>query len=61
MLDAIATSTGYDDLQCVILPEFRLSHEQCCSELNVFDVSVQILAALYNVTQIAGPRVVLHG
>jgi TELO2-interacting protein 1 len=57
-LNTIATATGYDNLQCLILGNSDYLVNSVALKLNVFDVSVQVLATLYTVTKIAGPRVV---
>jgi len=57
-LEQIAIATGYDDLQGLILENSDYLVNSVALKLNVFDVSVQVLATLYTVTKIAGPRVV---
>lgn len=57
-LEQIAVVTGYGDLQGLILGNSDYLVNSVALKLDVFDVSVQVLATLYTVTKIAGPRVV---
>lgn len=57
-LDTIATATGYNDLQTLILENTDYLVNSIALKLNIFDVSVQVLATLYTVTRLAGPRIV---
>ena len=57
-LEQIALATGHDDTQSLILENTDYLVNSVALKLNVFDVSVQLLATLYTVTKIAGPRIV---
>lgn len=57
-LERIAISTSYNDIQTLILENTDYLVNSVALKLNVFDVSVQVLATLYTVTKLAGPRVV---
>jgi len=59
-LEQIAIATGYDDLQGLILGNSDYLANSVALKLNVFDVSVQVLATLYTITKLAGPRVVAY-
>ena len=57
-LERIAVATGYNDTQGLILENTDYLVNSVALKLNVFDVSVQVLATLYTVTRLAGPRIV---
>ena len=57
-LERIAVATGYNDIQGLILENTDYLVNSVALKLNVFDVSVQVLATLYTVTKLAGPRIV---
>jgi TELO2-interacting protein 1 len=57
-LERIAKETGFNDTQTLILENTDYLVNSVALRLNVFDVSVQILATLYTVTKLAGPRIV---
>ena len=57
-LEHIAVSTGYNNIQTLILQNTDYLINSVALKLNVFDVSVQVLATLYTVTKLAGPRIV---
>lgn len=57
-LERIAAATGYNDVQTLILENTDYLVNSVALKLNVFDVSVQVLATLYTVTKLAGPRIV---
>ena len=57
-LDIIAKATGYGDTQTLILENTDYLVNSVALKLNVFDVSVQVLATLYTVVRLAGNKVV---
>jgi hypothetical protein len=57
-LEQIAQQTGYNDISTLILENTDYLVNSVALKLNVFDVSVQVLATLYTVTRLAGPRIV---
>ena len=57
-LECIALSTGHNDTQDLILENTDYLVNSVALKLNVFDVSVQVLATLYTVTKLAGPRII---
>ena len=57
-LERIAVATGHNDTQGLILENTDYLVNSVALKLNVFDVSVQVLATLYTVTKLAGPRIV---
>jgi TELO2-interacting protein 1 len=57
-LERIAQQTGYGDISTLILENTDYLVNSVALKLNVFDVSVQVLATLYTVTRLAGPRIV---
>jgi TELO2-interacting protein 1 len=57
-LEQIAVSTGYNDISTLILANTDYLVNSVALKLNVFEVSLQVLATLYTVTKLAGPRIV---
>lgn len=57
-LEYIALQTGHSDIQTLILENTDYLVNSVALKLNVFDVSVQVLATLYTVTKLAGPNIV---
>lgn len=57
-LERIAVSTGHNNSQDLILENTDYLVNSVAMKLNVFDVSVQVLATLYTVTKLAGPPII---
>lgn len=57
-LERIAISAGYNDIQTLILENTDYLVNSVALKLNIFDVSVQVLATLYTVTRLAGSGIV---
>ena len=57
-LERIAIEAGYNDIQTLILENTDYLVNSIALKLNIFDVSVQVLATLYTVTKLAGARIV---